>query len=534
MNQQEALELLLSDRRLFIESLMQIEDKSRQLVQFSLNPIQTDMFETSTGRDVYVKSAQVGATSYFICNYLIDCLSIPGTTAVIISYDEFVTGRLLRKAQSFYDSLYRKLPSIPRLYHKSTYEKTYIFEDSMGAKHGESSFYISSARKFSMPRGEPIHKLLIDEFAFWPLGAAEETFAATLQRVPLLLGTEVDIVSTPRSEVDDFHETYKAAKEGKEIGKSIFKAHFYPWFMHPEYSMTFDSPFVLPGDDIPILENLDEDEIKFMLIFQGLGIDQEEAHNKLRWRRYKIAEVSSLRRSGETRVIFQQEFPSDDVTCFQAAGDMWYDPERINDMARNCYPADFHKYFADIWYTPEEGLKYLVAIDPGMAKKSESVATVWQFNEAEFKHCATLSGLYEDYDMAQKCIELAKYYNGAVIANEDTLGISSHLMKYHDLYYRTDPVSGKVGRDIGWQTNKSTKPYMCNELSRNLPKITTHDIRLVSQLRNIREENDRPIAVGADDYHDSMAIAIVCRSAVPIERGFAGVSGWSDNWGRAR
>ena len=534
MNSAEAMRILLSDRRKFIETLISIDDKNRQLVPMVLNPIQSDMYETSTIRDVYVKPASVGASSYFICDYLIDCLTIPGTTAVIISYDEFITGRLLRKAQSFYNILKERVPSIPDLHHKSTFEKTF--------ERVNSSFYISSARSFSMPRGEPVHDLLFDEFAFWPPGAAPETFAATLQRVPLLPNTKVRILSTPNGEDNDFYEVYNAAKDGKAVGKSTFKHHFYPWYMHPEYTMLHDSEFALPGDSVPILENLDEDEIKLMVRFEALGIDYQEANNKLRWRRYKIAEMSSLRRSGETRIIFPQEFPEDDVTCFQAAGDMWYDSDLINDMARNCYPAPIHDLFADIWYPPEKGKKYLVAIDPGVGITSQSVATVWNFLEgykdgdkeipAEYKHCATLSGLYEDYVMAGKSIELAKHYNRAVIANEDSLGITSHLKDYSDLYYRTDPVSGKVGKDIGWQTTKSTKPYMCNELSRCLRKITTHDIRIIGQLRNIRDVGGRPTAIGADDFHDSAAIAIVCRTAVPMVKGLVGVSGWNSDWGR--
>lgn len=530
MDSNRAMDLLLSDRQLFMETLMQIEDKNRQLVPYVFNPIQQDIHSTSDWRDVYVKPAQVGASSYFIGDFLADCLTIPGTTSVIISYDEFITGRLLRKAQSFYDALQERIPTIPELHHKSTSEKTF--------KGVNSSFYICSARSFSMPRGEPIHNLLLDELAFWPPGVVHETFAAALQRVPLLTNTKVRACSTPRGEYDDFHEMYMSAKEGKSIGTSVFKHHFYTWWMHPEYSMLPSSPFVLPGDDVAILENLDEDETKLMMLFSQMGIDPVEAYNKIRWRRYKIAEMNSLRRSGETRLLFSQEYPEDDITCFQAAGDMWYDADLINDKARDCYPAPYHNLFADIWYQPEEGLKYLVAIDPGLAKASESVATVWRFVSSsgdepeEFIHCATLSGLYEDYVMAAKSKDLAHFYNDAMIANEDTLGITSHLMDYVNLYYRTDPVSGAVGKQIGWQTNRSTKRFMCNELSRHLSKIKCHDIRILSQMRNIRVVGDRPAAIGADDYHDSAAIAVVCRIAIPIERGLVGTSGWSDSWGR--
>lgn len=515
------MELLLSDRRMFIESLMLIEDKDRQPVPYVLNPIQADMHETSTGKDIYIKPAQVGASSYFICDFLIDCLTIPGTTAIIISYDEFITGRLLRKAKMFYAHLQSRVPSIDKMTHKSTYE--IAFEKT------RSSFYINSAGSFAGVRGETIHDLLLDEFGFWQPGDAKRVFAAAMQRVALTERSKVRIVSTPNGEDNDFYKTYYAAKEGKEIGKSVFKHHFYPWFQHPEYQLAIDNMFVLPGDDKPELDNLLSEETNLINNF-NLSFDQ------IRWRRYKVAEMESLRRSGETRLLFSQEYPENDVDCFLSAGDMVYDHELLNDMSRNCYPAPIHNLFADIWYPCEEGKKYLVALDPGEGKTSESVATVWDFNmEDEFIHCATMSGLWEQDEFAEKGIDLARHYNTAIIAPEASLGIVTHLKDYPELYYRTDPVTGMIGRDIGWATTPKTKPYMITELNRHLVHIRTHDIRIISQCRNIRwvvgARGARAMALGPDDYHDSAAIAVVCRTSLPMERGLVGVAGWPENWG---
>jgi len=521
MNESEAMQLLLSDRRLFIETLMQIEDKSRTLVPFQLNYIQSDIYEKSTGRDIYVKPAQIGASSFFICDFLIDCITVPGTTSVIISYDEFITGRLLKKAQVFYDILLERIPSIPKMHHKSTYEKTF--------PQVNGSFFISSARSFTSVRGETIHNLLVDEFGFWQPGDAERVFAAALQRVPLLPNTKVKIVSTPNGEDTDFYEAFMAAEEGKDIGKSVFTSHFYRWFDHEEYILPCDSLFALPGDDSPELTNIAPEEETLMRNF-GLTFDQ------IRWRRFKIAEMESLRRSGETRLLFKQEYPEDKVSCFLTAGDMVYDSNLINERAKECYPAPFHYLFADIWYQPEDGVKYLLSIDPGLGKTSESVGQVWTFTDIEFKHCATLCGLYDEPDMAEKCKALARYYNKAVIAPEANLSIVPHLTDYPDLYYRTDPITGKVGKDIGWLTTRTTKPYMIKELNVNLAKIKTHDIRFVSQLRNVRwiGAGARQLAasLGADDHHDAGCIAIVCRDSLPVERGLVGVSGWPDSWGR--
>lgn len=532
---QKELEELFGNRRKLIETLVPIENKDRQIVPFILNPIQADMNDTATGRDVFVKPAQVGGTSLIMCDFLLDCLTIPGTTSVIISYDEFITGRLLRKAQAFYDNMRISIPTIPELKHKSTFEKTFVFEDSLGVKRGESSFYIASAKGFAMPRGEPIHNLLLDELGFWPPGSAKDVFAASLNRVPLTGRTKVEALSTPNGE-DDFYELYMAAKEGKEYGKSVFTAHFYPWMMMPEYTMLPSSQFTLPGDESQAIRDLLPEEIKLLATMQRMGITMKEAHNKLRWRRYKIAEAMSLRRSGETRLLFSQEYPEDDVTCFQAAGDQWYPAEEVNRLIKDCYSAEIHHLGAEVWYPPEEGHVYLMSIDPGLGKQSDSVATVWEFTEGEYKHCATFSGKYAGKEMAEKCFPIARWYNGARIASEDALDITSHLVPYGNLYYRTDPVSGIVSGNIGWQTNPSTKVYMCNELLRSLSLIKTHDIRIPTQCRNIREGKSRgrtiPTSVGDDDFHDSAAIAIVCKGSIGFAPGFVGAKGWSDSWGQ--
>ena len=180
------------------------------------------------------------------------------------------------------------------------------------------------------------------------------------------------------------------------------------------------------------------------------------------------------------------------------------------------------------------------------------MASVWTFSEGyknkdgievppTMQHCATLAGFYDEWEMAELVKEVGHYYNGAVLAPEDNLDIVSHLRDYPDLYWREDTRTGKLIRAIGWQSNLATKPYMITEVSRNLEFLDCQDIRFWSQCKNIRRNakvKSGILVVGADDHHDASAIAIVCRSAMPIQRGFVGATsdpgagGWSDDWGR--
>ena len=551
-DQSEALEALFSDRRLMMESMLQIENKERQLVPFLLNPIQADMLDNSGYRDVYVKPASVGATSFHLADFYLDNITLSGTVSVIISYDETSARRLIIKAKRFHQFLSKKIPSIPKLEHKGAEELTWEDRDT----RFYSIMYIFTSRSYTLGRGEPIHNLLLDEYGFWVAGTHEQVFASAVQRVPLKLGTKVKVLSTPNGEDNPFCEMYRASKEGTIVGQSVYKNHFYPWFIHPEYIMYAADPFCLDGDDIDPLPNIKSDEVLLMKqLMHTYGFDEMDAMAKLRWRRYKKAEIASMRRSGDTVLLFEQEFPEDDETCFLVAGDQAYSSDIITDKIRQCIPSPKVKNIVnpkngtsaelEIWQDVEEGLSYIISIDPGKGKTSESVGHVWHFEDSYqdkegkdippiMRHCATLAGFYDEWEMAEYMKVVGYYYNGAVIAPEDNLDIVSHLRDYPDLYWREDVRTGRMGKAIGWQTNLSTKPYMVTELNRHLEHIDCQDMRFWSQCKNIRRNSmikSGILVVGADDHHDCGAIAIVCRDAQPVQRGYVGSAGWPEGWG---
>jgi len=559
MTQAEALAFILSDKKRRLETLLEVEDKSRKLVPFKLNKIQDNMLLSATGRDIYVKPAQIGATTLWAGDFLLDNITINGTTSVIVSYDEFSAGRLLLKAKKFYQCLQRRIPTIPKLDHKSTTELSFEGKDSKGRSNFYSTFYVFSSKSYVIGRGEPIHNLLLDEFAFYPEETPELIFASAVKRVPLLKNTKIVIQSTANGEDNKFHEIYAAAKERAAIDRVIFMPHFYPWYIHDEFEMQPDGDFVLPGDDKYPLENITAEESTLLKRFWLLNIDEMSGHNKLRWRRYSIEEMRSLSRSGENIKSFQQECPEDDETCFISTGNTAYDTNIIQDKIRQCYPAPEGKNLVntkgvsahvDIWHPPEQGIGYIIGCDPGKAKTSESVASVWTFKDGyvdksgkeispEFLHCATLAGWYDEAEFGEYCKLLGHYYNEAVLAPEDNLDLVSHVRDYASLYYREDLKNGKLLRAIGWQTNVRTKPYMISEVNRYLEFLDCLDQRFWEQLKNVKR--DRTVksgitVIGSEDHHMAGGIAIVCRSAMPVQRGYIGNTGdnggWDDKWGR--
>src|SRR4030042_4975703 len=286
--QDEALKTLFSDRRLTLSTLLEIDDKNRQRVPMVPNPIQDDIITNSGLRDIYVKPAQVGFTSIIVGDFFIDNITVNGTVSVIISYDEFSAQRQILKAKRFHQSLHRKIPTIPRLDHKSATELSW--EDK--ATNFYSSMYIYSSRSYVLGRGEVIHNLLLDEYAFWEAGTHEQIMASAVQRVPLSPRTKIRVGSTANGEDNPFCEMYRAAKEGTVIGGSVYTPHFYPWFIHPEYVMYADDIFCLSGDNQNPLPSLSSEEVRLMQLLVGsYNFDELTAMAKLRWRRYKQAEV---------------------------------------------------------------------------------------------------------------------------------------------------------------------------------------------------------------------------------------------------
>ena len=140
-------ELIQNDRK-FIEALFVVENKERRLVPFLYNDIQADVDATETGRDIWVKPAQVGFSTERIAKRLKDTLTSPGTNTVLVAYEDFITERLLSKVQFFYNHLLGlNIPGFPEIHHQSTYEKTFNFY-LKGRIYSTSSIYIASARSY--------------------------------------------------------------------------------------------------------------------------------------------------------------------------------------------------------------------------------------------------------------------------------------------------------------------------------------------------------------------------------------------------
>jgi hypothetical protein len=502
----------------FIPRFMKIEDKERNEVPFVLNAVQEDIVKhlmAGERRLNVLKAGQLGVTSIVMAYFLWDTILTPGTASVVIAHEEFITQRLLHKSQLFYDSIPPQFK--PEMHHSSAYEKTFP------AING--TMYTGSARAYIFGRGETLHNVLADEYAFWP--DPERIMVPLQQRVPIT--GLIMKVSTPNGEDNAFCLDWRASKRGELIGTAIYKNLVYPWWLCPEYRIPRGSVFALERDKGELDFTLEEEKL---IAIHHLDEDQ------IRWRRRKIEEMEQLRATGETAKYFWQEYVEDEETCFLATGDMVYDAETLKMHAANAYKAPHTIENFKVWYPPEEGVQYAVVIDPSQAKITKTAITVWKFEQPETGpekpiHCATFAGLVGPEQTAIKAERIARLYNTALIvieANSHGLAVVVCLKNYPKLYYRRDIASGREGMQIGWLTTPKTKPYMIQQLQQTLPFMVTHDLDLIGEMRGMRFQGDKVISLGDDDIHDTAAIAMATHRPHRGKRGYAGQAGWNQGW----
>lgn len=498
---------LLTDKKFFIENLIEIPDKERNPVPFKFNSAQTALYDNFTNRDIIVKASQLGCTSLIIALFLIDTITRPNTTSVVVAHEEYITQRLLGKAKTFINSIPDEFK--PVMNHDSSYELSW--------KDINSTFYIGTARSMVFGRGERIDNALCSEIAFWP---DPDRILVALDRAMPPWGHLV-LESTPNGEDNRFCELYKTNKAATASGENIYTCHFLPWWVEPSYSMAQDDPATRVADRHSPLELTEEE--------QWLSSNHNLTEDQIRWRRARVASLGRM---------FAQEYAEDDEECFLQVSDTAFDNDVLNQKRLECYPPKFTMEISvggtsaklEVWYPPEDNHLYVIGADPTVGIHDPAAVTVWDLNG--LKHCATLTGLYKPEIFQDMLKQIGRYYNnGCLVVENNNPGVAvlGYLMDYPNLYYHVDINTGKQGNRAGWTTSHQTKAYMVQQFRRLLPSLTLHDIRIVQQARNLRSEGLQTISVGPDDIIMSVMIAIATREAIPTKRGFVGQAG-RKNW----
>lgn len=389
-------------------------------------------------------------------DFLLDCIQIENTNAVIISHEKGATEKLFGKVKYMLDHL----PE--RIYVERKYDRT----DYISFPETNSTFYVGTAGSRAFGRGDTISRLHCSEYAFWPKPA--HLFAGLREAVPD--NGRIVIETTPNGVGNDFHDDWVNGKSEH----SEFKNHFYPWYWHYEYKAPIEA--IAPFTD---------DERR--LIDKGVKLDQ------IQWRRGKLGVGPGEHPSQKVYSIFLQEYPEDDVSCFLQSG-------------RPVFESRYCKLLSKV-KEPIRGRRYILAADTAEGGETGDFSYAFVLDELTGEQVNWIHGRWSPDVFADKCYELGKKYYWATMAPERNNHGHAFLLQLKNRGYKGKIYIHSDGKK-GWHTNAKTKPLMIDQFEQAVREkhILLADPDLLAEMLTF-QYNDKGSAEAATGKHDDRVMA---------------------------
>ena len=390
-------------------------------------------------------------------------------------------------------------------------------EGNHGASIPRGEVYFADRRSFCLihlaknvdPRGQQVTHVLETEFAMYP-DPDELNGALTPQLPPFgtpeRLRSSFVIESTPKGQ-NEFYDMYWDSKNGE----TAYKALFFPWFLFDEqYSAEPPPEFRLSAEEKAEQRKFSRMRMNDYPPEDGGG--KPVTREQMYWRRMTI---QSDYRGNVDR--FDQEYPSDDTTCFLLASKSVFRPyaryldrcvseasERAEKVWSEQYiggkpvitrgPArvrlrptidnrghwtpisavDFEVHPHGkwlIWEPPVQGHKYVIGADPalGVEDGDSSVCSVIDVTAA--RQVAEFVDTMSPERFALEIAAAGLWYNTALAVPEiNSIGfvVLKRLIaniSYPNLYRwpKFDEVN-KYTHKRGWETNSRTKQLMVSSM----------------------------------------------------------------------
>src|SRR3990170_2069831 len=101
-----AVKAFFSNRRLMFEALVKVVNKQGRVVPFVLKPAQLDFLTTRTDRDICLKGRQMGFSTLFEADFLLDAMIMPNLRVITVTQNEDV----IPLFSSYYHAMWERLP----------------------------------------------------------------------------------------------------------------------------------------------------------------------------------------------------------------------------------------------------------------------------------------------------------------------------------------------------------------------------------------------------------------------------------------
>jgi len=480
---EELLNKLLNDRKFFIETFLFVKTKNQKLVPFILNPIQNDFYYNKSNYNIVLKARQVGFSTLILALNFVDTILTPYTTTVVVAHKADSAMQLFETIKIFYEYL----PDIIKPPIKYSNRKELYFKDSNNPSNSlESRIYIATAGSNSMGkggnRGITINNLHLSEYAFYPSFELDDLFEA----VPMLEGhSKIFIESTPNG-LNNFYDLYMASKEGK----TIYKAFFYPWYKHPEYSISFKDE----TEKDSFSKSLTNEE-------QNLIKQYKLTLEQIKWFRVKVSVPDGLKK-------FKENYPFDDISCFMSSVVSEFSDINLTNLlkySQNTKPIPniFANPKIKVYKLPEHNKNYIMGIDVSeTGKSSDSAIEILYYDSSLDKYVQVLE--YVDKidinSLTDISILLGKFYNNCLIIpernNDGKVLINNLLISgYRNIYVEGDTE--------GFLTTEYSKSTIINLLRKLLlqEKIIIYSQDLLEEIRTYNRNKKQS---GKQKHYDSL------------------------------
>ncbi len=487
----------IKDSKRFLEKFTYILSKNGGLISFKFNSIQNAYYQKASQkgrRDLIIKSRRLGFSTLCVGEYLARTILFKGINSKIIAHTPQATRTLFEMVKIMYESIESEIE-----YYKPKTRYNNSYEISFADRYSKISISTAGNTRINAQntgRSELIHNLHLSEFAFYAY--PEELLCAILPCVPITGNITIETTVNSFNYLYDFLQA--ALKK-----ENCFNVIFYPWFKDPDA--------YLKG------EPLNEYTKKELFLRKEYNL----IDTQLRWRRKKISEI------GEKK--FNQEYPSDLISCFLTTGNPYFDETSLSKHSKNICPPKSEQNGLLIWKEPETNKEYVIGADvaSGLADGDYDSATV--LDKVTGEEVAVLYARWTPDNFAIRLAELGKKYNNALIAVErNNHGHSVLQFLDKQLHYKNIYKMNRMTNQLGWETNLKTRPIMLDELHQALRKgwhILHFEIGLQELRTFVYHSNGKPAAINGkyDDTVISRAIAWQARKKIT----FKGIEDWEED-----
>lgn len=454
----------LLDKKWRISHLYTIRDKDSNKVQFLPNAAQQDFEKNRHGRNILLKSRQLGFTTYEAIDSLDDALFTPNYNALIINYEQKEAIRIFDEKINF---VWENLPEeIRGLYNIDTQRSNQFTFD-----FGDKSY--STVAVSQSGRSGTYNRVHITELAKlvkkYPL-KAHEIISGTIPSVPL--NGRVDIESTAEGSEGLFYDMFWAAwNRQREPLKTEFKAHFYNWrWDKAEISKI---KVVIPFDEMDQgalfkeyqeKHDLSDIEITYYYI-KWLGMNKD-------WQKMR------------------QEMPTTPEEAFIGSGHKMFDQdilEQSKNLLRNGIAYQDWVFYED--YIDDHNYCIGADVCEGVGQDASTIVILDVTTEKARVVAEYCSNKIEADLFAYEIAQGAHRYGNPIVgvernnAGHTTLTILKGIYDHLYTVVQEDKVGDVITEKLGWHTNGSTKPKMMFHLS-----DTIRDGNLIINSKNIYEE----------------------------------------------